>query len=234
MTVDHNFGETRDLNIFHGLPDLEYGLACAALALQTVFLKAGKYLICAGEQTKLFWYVNKGRLGSAHYHYDGNFHLVEIFQKGDPIGLDTVCTLSRRSPVDVEALTDAVLTAFDFSALRNQSIETTILEKIQRNIMWILADENIRKHYKIDILSKRSLRMRILIFLHHMCRRAGQEVFGIEMDREQMAQYLGVNRSALSHELSLMRQEGLIEFRKQKFQIKDGMPVHKSPDVTDG
>jgi CRP-like cAMP-binding protein len=225
MTVECKSGDVRSLNIFHGLSEVEYDAACTNLAPQPVFLKEGRYLIAEGEQTDLFWYVNSGQLGSTHYHYDGNCHLVEIFQKGDPIGLDTVCTVSRRSPVDIEALTDAALTAFDFSALRSGRLAITTLEKIQRNIMWILADENIRKHYKIDILSKRSLRMRILIFLYHMRRRAGLEVFEIEMDREQMAQYLGVNRSALSHELSLMRQEGLIEFRKQRFQIKNGTSV---------
>jgi DNA-binding transcriptional ArsR family regulator len=54
-----------------------------------------------------------------------------------------------------------------------------------------------------------------------MYERSGGEAFNIAMDRESFSQYLGVNRSALSHELSLMRQEGIIEVRRADFKVLD-------------
>jgi hypothetical protein len=77
----------------------------------------------------------------------------------------------------------------------------------------------MRKQYKIDVLYKKSLRARVRIFLLHMAEKAGRQSFDIGMDREQLARFLGVNRSALSHELSLMRSDGLIRFSKSKFEL---------------
>jgi CRP-like cAMP-binding protein len=86
----------------------------------------------------------------------------------------------------------------------------------------MIADESMRKQYKIDVLYKKSLRARISTFLQHMSEKTQSPRFDIGMNREQLAQYLGVNRSALSHELSLMQQDGLIGFTKSRFELLAG------------
>jgi CRP-like cAMP-binding protein len=68
-------------------------------------------------------------------------------------------------------------------------------------------------------LYKKQLRERIITFLQHMQNKTGSDSFDIGMDREHFAQYLGVNRTALSHALSLMREDGLIEFKRDHFEI---------------
>lgn len=79
-----------------------------------------------------------------------------------------------------------------------------------QNITKILSDENIKITYKVDVLSKHTIRERILTHLSIISEKRGSHTFDIGMNQEQFAQYLCVNRSTLSRELNAMRREGLI------------------------
>jgi CRP-like cAMP-binding protein len=112
------------------------------------------------------------------------------------------------------------LLCFKYDAMMEKdALPEDLRERLYENIIHVLANENIKKLYKINVLYKRSLRERILSFLQNIATRTGSDSFRINMDREQFAQYLGVNRSALSHELSRMRQEGIISCRKDFFEL---------------
>ena len=88
-----------------------------------------------------------------------------------------------------------------------------------RNISNQLSNENIKRQNKVDVLSVNGLRDRVMMYLETQASKKGTSSFTIPFNREELANYLCVNRSALSHELSLMRQEGIIEFRKNRFHL---------------
>lgn len=172
-----------------------------------------------GVLVDAFAILLSGRLKGGRYRYDGTLDLIEIYTKNDIVNLETVCTPTRVSPVQITAMEDSEVLLFDHKLLQETMSQENKWNKIQSNIIHILANENIKKLYKIDVLYKKALRERILIFLKHMESRLNTSEFHIRMDREQFAQYLGVNRSALSHELSLMQKDGIIEFKKDFFKI---------------
>lgn len=91
--------------------------------------------------------------------------------------------------------------------------------EIMAFIMQRLADESIRKMHKIEILAERGLRDRIIMYLDILRKKSGTNVVRVNMGREQLAQFLCVNRSALSNELNKMKREGIIDFRKNEFRI---------------
>ena len=82
-----------------------------------------------------------------------------------------------------------------------------------------MSDESLRKHYRLAILAQRGLRDRVLVYLTMQAERRGTQTFRIPFSREELAAFLCVNRSALSHELSRMEAEGLIRFRKNEFTL---------------
>lgn len=84
------------------------------------------------------------------------------------------------------------------------------------NILKTIAHENVRKYYKIEILSRKSIRERILIYFSIQQKMKKSDTFSIPFDRQQLAEYLCVNRSALSHELSLMQKEGILKTKRNK------------------
>lgn len=181
--------------------------------------ESGEIVFFGGVPLDSFFIVLSGQLKGEKYHYNGEIDLIEIYTSGDSPGLDIVCTPTKISPLEVTCMREADLLSFKYDTLMNM-MPTVIHAKVQENITQMLANENMKKLYKIDMLYRRSLRGRIHIFLDNMSQVHGSDHFHINMDREQFAQYLGVNRSSLSHELSLMRQEGLIDFRKDYFKLK--------------
>lgn len=82
-----------------------------------------------------------------------------------------------------------------------------------------LADDNIRTSHKLEILAENGLRARIMIYLRILQQKAGGNTVTVRMSREQLAQFLCVNRSALSNELNKMKREGVIDFSRDKFTL---------------
>lgn len=182
-------------------------------------LKKEETLNDEGVRIDAFAILLHGRLKGAKYRYDGTLDLIDIYTKNDIINLDTVCTPTRISPTQMVAMEDSEVLLFNYKVIQDIIKSDKKWDKIQSNIIHILANENVKKMYKIDVLYKKALRERIMVYLRHMESHLNAKEFHIRMDREQFAQYLGVNRSALSHELSLMRKEGIIEFKKDYFKI---------------
>ena len=87
-----------------------------------------------------------------------------------------------------------------------------------RLLTWV-SNENMKKEYRLAILSQKGLRERIWTYLTMQSLRLQRNAFAIPFTREEMAAFLCVNRSALSHELSRMQQEGLLTFHKNFFSL---------------
>jgi CRP-like cAMP-binding protein len=177
---------------------------------------AGELIAAEGSIIDFFAIVTEGKLLCEKNNYSGQVELIQNCVAGETIGLDIACTVTQRSPFRLICLTNAQMLVFRYDALMRGG---ALHERLSGNLIRFLANENIKKLYKIDVLYKRSLRERILVFLRNMEARTGESVFRIHMNREQFAQYLGVNRSSLSHELSLMRKEDLLRFRKDYFEL---------------
>ena len=172
------------------------------------------------NEIKCFGQVIRGKAIGEKFNFDGQSHLVHTFDKKDIIGLETIYSSKKRSPITYTAIEDTEILMFPYSAEGNQElIPPEIQIKVKDNMLGILADENVKSLYKLEVLSKRALRCRIKTFLSIMAKKVGKNTFHIGMDREQFAQYLCVNRSALSYELSQMQKDGLITFDKDLFTL---------------
>ena len=88
-----------------------------------------------------------------------------------------------------------------------------------RNLIAVLAGKNIALTDKIRHISKRTTRARVMSYLSEAAAAAGKNTFLIPFDRQEMADYLAVERSALSATLSEMQADGLISFRKNRFTL---------------
>jgi CRP-like cAMP-binding protein len=176
-------------------------------------------LIDDGDVQDTFFFLTSGKLRGERYHFDETPELVELFLEGDMIGLDVACSGARTSPFRISSTKIAEIVEFDSNLLFGNILPINVQMKLIKNLTRILADENIKKQYKIDVLYKKTIRGRILVFLRNVSSKRKSTAFEVNMDREQLAQYIGVNRSSLSHELSLMREDGLINFWKGRFEI---------------
>jgi CRP-like cAMP-binding protein len=214
--------------LFDGIEPDEREKLRKTLKLQSRYLDVDEVLVDEGEETSVFWLLVSGRLHGARYYRDGGVDLVQFYSAGDVVCLDVVCTRTRKSLLQISCVRPAEVIAVDYDLLTRSRARGAVRNAITRNVTKLLADESLRKQYKIDVLYKKTLRARVRTFLLHMAEKTGKDSFDIGMDREQFAHYIGVNRSALSHELGLMQREGLVSFSKSKFELLPGFDVANS------
>lgn len=87
------------------------------------------------------------------------------------------------------------------------------------NLLKNVADKNIQFHQKIEITSKRSTREKLMAYLTLQAKKAGNRSFEIPFDRQELADYLEVERSGLSAEISKLRKEGILNSEKKHFEL---------------
>lgn len=172
-------------------------------------------IIREGEIEHDLGIIFQGIIRGEKLHMEGDLHLVNIHEKGDLISLDSVMSKTRIAPVTLISTGKSEIITINVESL----LSCTYRERIMKNVIEMLAGENIKKLYKIDILSHPGLRDRIMTYMKIMAQKHNGKTFHSMMTQEQMAQYLSVNRSSLSNELNKMRREGLLTFNKDKFTL---------------
>ncbi|MGI6721138.1 MAG: Crp/Fnr family transcriptional regulator [Anaerovoracaceae bacterium] len=214
-TKEHKIKIMSNSRIFNGLTHAEIEQIYSEINPVLESYSKEEIVIREGEREKEFGIVIRDVLRGEKFHMEGNIHLVDVFEAGDIVSLESVVSRTKIAPITIAALTQVEMMSIYIEKLYHCSY----IDKIKDNIIELLADENIKKLYKIDILSHTGLRDRIMTYLRIMSQKHHGGAFHIMMTQEQFAQYLSVNRSALSYELNKMRREGIIDFKKDKFVI---------------
>ena len=177
-------------------------------------------LIAPGDRVDWFGVILRGKVRISQIFSDGASSLMDVLGPGRLSAADLVATRRRRSPYYATAGTAVELFQLPGALLLEPGAlpeEARLL--LCRRLLSLVSDENLRKHYRLAILSQRRLRDRVLVYLTMQAERREANTFRVPFDREELAAFLCVNRSALSHELSLMEREGLIRFRKNEFTL---------------
>ncbi len=190
------------------------------LHVQIKRLDKGAVLVSMYEKIDYIGAVSKGELSIFKEDIYGHPNLIRKVKVNRLYGIEVACTPSQMSPLVITSDTDSEVITFPYHLISQPG---TIPDKarclILKNILELLANANMRQLYKIDILSKKSLRDRILLYLSLQSRRKKTNEILIPFNREEFASYLCVDRSALSRELSRMQKEGLLEYDKNSFKL---------------
>ena len=175
-------------------------------------------VICEEDPVHEIGILLSGEICKVQYYPDGTEQMVQKLQKSYMVGLEIAVSLKKTSPYSMYASQPSTVYWFPVKYIE----ESGVLEESERIFLYqrighFLANEDIRKYRKIEILSSRSVREKIEKYLKIQKIRYQSDEFDIEFNREQLASYLGLNRSVLSHELKKMEKEGLLKVRKNHF-----------------
>ena len=151
----------------------------------------------------------------------GNRSMLTKLGAGDIFGEAFTCAKTEKLPVGVLASEKCEVLFIDYRKIINApEIRYSFQNKLIQNMLVILAGKNVMLTQKIEHLMKRSTREKILSYLSAQALETGSHVFDISLSRQEMADYLAVDRSALSNELSKLQQEGFLTFRRNHFELK--------------
>lgn len=208
----------KDSKLFHGLDEDEIENVCNMIKPSEREYSKNQIIVNQGEPVGKIGILKEGSAISMKYHFDGNAQLLRVYNQGEVFSLDAVNTTLLTSPVTLISQTDSIVVFVPYAKIfEAENISPETKKVIMSNSSEMLSNELIRLMYKIDVLSKRTLRERILTYLSLIRERSTGSTFDIGMNQEKFAQYLCVNRSVLSKELNQMRKSGLIDYRGSRF-----------------
>ena len=200
---------------FHHISKSDWIEAFEQLEVTLRTCRKGEIICHMGDTLEAVYIVEDGSVRAEKTYPSGDVHIVSVYEEDDVLALGVILSRRKTSPVDLVANEDCRMIM-----IPRQSMEgSRYRDRLMNALIEMLADENIRQMHKIEILAERGLRDRVLVYLNVLTRKSGTNTVTVKMSREQLAQYLCVNRSALSNELSKMKREGLIDFQKDQFTL---------------
>lgn len=201
--------------LFNELKKSDYMDAFEQLKVSGRSYQPGEAVFFEGDLIDKFCIVREGSVRSEKTYLNGEVHIVDIFDEGSVFGLAVAASRSRVSPVDYISNEEATVVFVSMHSIQKNRFS----KELQRTLTYMLADSNIKMRNKIEILAERGLRDRVLMYLHVLQAKSGTDTVTVRLSREQLAQFLCVNRSALSNELSKMKKEGILDFKGSQFTI---------------
>ena len=212
------FDTVKSNPLFDGIAfsDFENMLSC--LSAKTIRYKKGGVILLSGDAVNFVGMILSGSVQIIKEDADGRIAILAELSVSDIFGEAFACAGISQSPVTIQASEDSELLFIDYKKIvATCSSACPFHAKLIENMLKLIAVKNLLLNQKIEILSKRTTREKL--FCYFDLQRGAAKKFDISFNREDLARYLCVDRSAMSNELSKMRNEGLIRFYKNTFEI---------------
>lgn len=183
--------------------------------------RKGEYVCRAGESIRHMGFILEGSVNIERNDIWGNQSLLGRVVAGEVFGETYACVPGEVLMVDVVAVEACDILFLDMGKLlKTCSSACGFHNRLIQNLVGVMAAKNLNLSRKINDTAPKSIRGRLLSYLSHQVVKQGAYQFEIPFNRQQLADYLGVDRSAMSNELGKMQREGLIEYRKNWFWVK--------------
>ena len=180
----------------------------------------GEYIFREGNHLTSLGIVISGEVVLERIDYWGNRTLQSKLHESDVFGEAYACLPEVQFIMDAVAVTDVHIIFINIHKIMDTCKNMCSYHKqLSRNLLDILVYKNIFLNEKAVHLSQRSIRNKITSYLSEQSKLNNSDDFTINLDRQGLADYLCVDRSALSSELSKLRKEGLIDYKKNKFRL---------------
>lgn len=212
----------KDLALLKGIPTEKIQSVLRCLNADISHFKQGDVLASRLQASKRTRYLLDGEVSMIRYDALGIRSILGVFRTDSVISSELAPLFCEENSVDMIA--SAACTTLDIRF--SQEVETCAcclkyINRIRSNLISSLVDMNIQLVKRLDTLANRSTREKLLAYLQEQSLLAKSQSFDISYKRQELADYLYIDRSALSRELSRMQQDGIIAYKKNSFVLSD-------------
>ena len=211
---------TPPCSLFAGIAalDLEALLGCLN-AIRKRFVK-NRYISRAGGKAESVGIVLRGAVHIVREDFWGKRNIVARIEPCGLFGEAFACAGTEHLPVSVMAAEESDVLFVDCKRILTSCTSACAFHvRLIRNLSLILAERNIALTQKLKHITQPTTRERLLSYLSEQAQIAGDSAFDIPFNREELADYLSVERSAMSAELSKMQKDGLMVYQKNHFEL---------------
>ncbi|MBE6971565.1 MAG: Crp/Fnr family transcriptional regulator [Ruminococcaceae bacterium] len=209
----------RSTPLFHNMQDEEIRQLLTCLRAPVRSFGKGAFLWHEGETVTHCGIVLHGTVDAVHYHDDGTEELIARQRQGDVFG-ELLMAAQQPSPVSLRCAQAAEVLFLPLEGILGGCEKCCACHTaLRRNLLQVTGQKFWQQKRRLSYLCEPSLRGRLLLYLHDVQRESGSDTFTIPYNREELATFLGVNRSAMSRELGRMQREGLLAFYRSSFRL---------------
>ena len=215
------FPVIRSSPLFSGISGEELAAMLSCLQAETKEFPKDAFVLRAGDTAESIGLVLSGSVLVLQEDVWGNRNILSKAGPGQTFAAAFACSPSARLNASVLAETPVTAMFLNVKRLLNVCPSACVHHsRILRNLLGELAEKNLRFSEKLAHMGQRTTRSKLMSYLSAEAQRLGRTEFDIPFSRQQLADYLGVERSGLSLELGKMRDEGLLDFHKSHFVLK--------------
>jgi len=197
--------------LFAGIPSSDIIPLLKSLGVYIKSYSRESFVRHAGDKVDFIGIILRGQLQILKYDFDGNRHITSVIETGQMFAEAFACADVPALPVDILAISDCEILFINKDPLLQSSLLLNLLK--------IVAKKNMILNQKLQIISSKTTASKIMAYLNDQAKQQKSREFDIPFDRQAMADYLGVERSAMSAELSKLKRDGIIETRKNHFKL---------------
>lgn len=206
--------------LFAGVAEEEIGAMLSCLDARLHEYKKGEYVLRQGEHMSFITVLVDGELHIQRDDYWGNRAIINPIAVGEMFGEAYIAPESGALLNDVVAVEDSAVIFFDVRRIITVcSSACRFHSMVVQNLFFAISEKNKKLVQKLGHMSKRSTREKLISYLSEESKRQNSARFTIPFNRQQLADFLSVDRSAMSNELCKMRDEGLLRFEKNSFTL---------------
>lgn len=206
--------------LFRGISETEIGQVLDCLGAEQKQFDKGQAIFRTGDTVRAMGLVLSGGVNIIRMDVWGNQNILDHVGPGQVFAETYACAPAEILMVDVTAAEDSEVLFLDVARMLEAGTTACAYHvRVLRNLLSVMASKNLMLTRKMGHISPRSIRERLLSYLSYQALQQGKYSFEIPFNRQQLADYLSVERSALSNELSKMRKEGMIDFHKNGFTL---------------
>lgn len=200
--------------------DIQFILNC--LSFKVSSYKKDEFILHAGENTDLLGIIIKGKVLILKDDFWGNRSIISEVSEGFPFAEAYAFISTIPLEISVLASTDCTILFLDVKKIiQTCSMSCNFHNQLIYNLLSDVSKKNMILTKKIEHMSKKTIREKLLSYLSAESQKNKNASFKIPFTRQQLADYLSVDRSALSNELSKLMREGVLIFKKNDFILLD-------------
>jgi len=206
--------------LFAGIVDSELRALYGCLSAVEKKYEKNNFIFMADDIVTLIGVVLTGSVHVIREDFWGSRTIIARIEPGGLFGEAFSCAETEKLPLSVLAAEASDILLIDYrKIITTCSSSCTFHTGLIKNMMQILAEKNIMLTQKMEIITQRTTRDKLLAYFSVQARQAGSNAFEIPFNRQELAEYLSVDRSALSNELSKMRDNGILTFHRSRFEL---------------
>lgn len=207
-------------SLFAQLPEDSIKKIISHLSARRIAFARDHFLFRAGDTMLEVGFLLSGSVRVLQEDFWGNRTILEQFGPGQLFGEALACAATPKIPITVQAAQQGEALFLPVHALLTPCEKACPAhQQLIRNLLHTMAAKNILLVQKMNIVTRRSTREKLLSYLSMQALQHGSNDFCIPFNRQELADFLAVDRSAMSAELSRMQKEGLLEFHRNAFLL---------------